>query len=568
MNFKRFFPVILSTTAFALGACKMFQSIDPTADLNVDVENHADIVLKTYFPNFGAPNKKVKEGWLGKAIEAYTTYNVEYNQFSDAADTEANGLLNNKEPIDMMKVTGTIFNNYVTSGYFTDLTDVIEKYGTRVVKSDGTMFKDLYTKEQWEACSYNGKIYGIPEIGHTPMINQALIWNTDHLKAIGYVNDDGSARLPETLSDFTNALALLKTQYSSNSSYYPFGINGNISIANPIACSFEVPDQWYVDGNNKLQNMLMSEQMHKYLAYMNKLRNANYIAGDWVSQSEQSCILNFVKQNCSVYVGSYWNVTSVRNSMIQSYTSFPEDMIKTSEKTQYVYGTTKRVTYKNDALVGWNTYLKGDGSDNSPVQTKGKVRSGGAGVGYFITVPVACAKRAAYVIDWVSRRNTEECTVLMIAGKEGKHYNYCDASDPDGVRLNKKEDVYVKTYDAFLNDISGMSQFQTSVNMDTAREWWPVAENGFNAWNVLVVDDSGAIEYDRLIQNAFGLHPVLPNFASVDLEAQNYVVTQAQYCINIAPDKYESTYENAKATYNSRFYSKCADEINNWYNSK
>lgn len=562
---KRILPLLSLISILALTGCK---SIDPKPDLNVDVENHSDILLRTYFPNFGASNRKVKEGWLGKAIEKYTTYNVEYNQFSDAADTEANGLLNTKEPIDMMKVTSTIFNNYVTSGYFTDLTDVIEKYGNRVVSADGTTFKNLFTKEQWDACSYNGRIYAVPEIGHTPMINQALIWNTDHLKAINFVNEDGSAKIPETLTEFTTALGLLKEKYSpSNSSYYPFGINGYISIGNPIACTFNVPEQWYEDDNGNLQNMLMHENMHKYLTYMNKLRQTNLIAGDWVSQTEQNCILNFVKQNCSVYVGSYWNVTSVRKSMVQSYTSFPEDMITNKEKTEYVYGTSKRVTYKNDALVGWNAYLKGDGSDNSPVQPKGVIRSG-TGVGYFITVPVACAKRAAYVIDWVSRRNTEECTVLMIAGEEGKHYDYTTADDPDGVRLNKKEDVYVKTYDAFLNDISGMSQFQTSVNMDIAREWWPVAENGFDAWNVLVVDDEGKVEYDRIIDSAFMFHPVLPNFASVDLEAQNYVVTQAQYCINVATDKFESTYSNAKATYNSRFYSKCADEINNWYKNR
>ena len=83
-----------------------------------------------------------------------------------------------------------------------------------------------------------------------------------------------------------------------------------------------------------------------------------------------------------------------------------------------------------------------------------------------------------------------------------------------------------------------MSQFQTSVNMDIAREWWPVAENGFDAWNVLVVDDEGNVENDRIINSAFMFHPVLPNFASVDLEAQNYVVTQAQYCIKVATDKF------------------------------
>lgn len=556
--------LIVGMMASMIASCG---TVNPNADLNIDVENHSEITLKTVFPNFGVTNDKVRNGWLGKAIEEYTTYNVDYNQFSEAADTEANKYLVTKEPIDMMKVTPTIFNNYVTYGYFTDLTDVIEKYGNRVVDSKGTKWKDLYTAEQWEACSYNGRIYGIPEFGHTAMNNQALIWNTDHLKAVGIEH------IPTTISEFKAALGKLQEHFgATNQNYYAFGLNGNISIGNPISPAFEVPEQWYVDSNGDLQNMLMAPQMKNYLSFMNGLLHDGYIASDWVSQGEQQCISNFVKENSSVYVGSYWNITSAREAMIATYKSWPTDVHEFWSKKlmkEYVYGTERMVSYKEDALIGWNTWMKGDGTNGSVAQEKGKARDSMM-VGYYCTVPVACAKNAAYVIDWISRRNTEECTVLMIAGKEGKHYDYCAAEDEGAIKLNTTsgEPKYVKTYPDFLTDISGMSQFQTSVNCDVARVWWPVAEDGFNAWNVLIVDENGKQENDRMILNAFGYHPVLPEFASVDLEAQNYVVTQAQYCINIATDAFESTYESAKQNYNTRFYSKCANEINNWYHNK
>lgn len=556
--------LIVGVMASMLASCG---TVNPDADLSVDVENHSDITLKTMFPNFGCTNEKVREGWLGKAIERYTTYNVDYNQFSEAADTEANKYLNTKEPIDMMKITPTIFNNYVTYGYFTDLTDVIEKYGNRVIDSKGTKWKDLYTKEQWEACSYNGRIYGIPEFGHTAMNNQALVWNTDHLKAVGI------QKIPETISEFRTALEKLQAKYGpGNQNYYAFGLNGNISVGNPISPAFEVPEQWYVDSNGDLQNMLMAPQMKNYLSFMNGLLHDGFIANDWVSQGEQQCISNFVKENSSVYVGSYWNITSAREAMIATYKSWPTDVHEfwnAKLKKQYVYGEQRRVSYKDDALIGWNTWMKGDGTNGSVAQEKGKARDS-MSVGYYCTVPVACAKNAAYVIDWISRRNTEECTVLMIAGEEGKHFDYCAAGDEGAIKLNTKsgEAKYVKTYPDFLTDISGMSQFQTSVNCDVARVWWPVAEDGFNAWDVLIVDQNGQQDNSRMIYNAFGYHPVLPNFASVDLEAQNYVVTQAQYCINIATDSFEATLETARQNYNTRFYSKCASEINGWYHSK
>ena len=553
---RKLLPIFasLSIVATSCGA------INPNADLNIDVEKHDDIVVRAFFPNFGTSNAKVREGWLGRAIEKYTTYNVDYNQFAAFADTEVNNFLVTKEKIDMMKITGTVFNNYVTSGYFTDLTDVIEKYGNRVVDASGRKWKDLYTKEQWEAVSYNGRIYAIPEIGHTAMANQALIWNTDHLKAVGI------AHIPTTITEFDTALKKLKEHFGSDASYYPFGINGNIPNNNPICNAFGVPSQWYEDDQGKLQNMLMSSRMKTYLKYMNGLLNAGYIAGDWVSQNEANCMNNFVSQKCSVYVGSYWNVTSCRNSLVKSYRGFPENMITNSQKRAYVYGEEKRVPYKEDGLLGWNIDLKGDGAFGSPVQEKGMHRDS-RGVGYYCVVPVACASRAAYIIDWISRRNTEDCTILMIAGEEGTHYSYTTKDDKDGVKLNTTSgnEKYVKTTDRFLEDISGMSQFQTSVNCDVARVWWPVAENGFDAWNVLIVDENGKEDASRLILSDLGFHPVLPQFASVDLEAQNYVITQAQYCINVATDKYEATIEKAKSDYQSRYYSKCEAELNGWY---
>ena len=552
-------PFIASMVAL-LSVMSSCSTVDIKPDLNVDVNNHADIVLNTYFPNFGCQNQKIKKGWLAKEIIRQTGYNVEFNQFSSSMDTEVNKFLNTREPIDMMKVGGTIFNNYVTLGYFTDLTDVIEKYANVVVKSDGTTFKNLFTKEQWEACSYNGRIYAIPEIGHTAMADQAIVWNRDHLKQVG-INT-----IPQTIGEVNDALEALEAYFGpKNKNYYAFGLYGTIPVNNPLSCAFEVPGEWYVDENGDLQNVIHSEQWGTYINWVNSLLNKGLIAGDWVSQSETNAMSNFVKENCSAYVAAYWNITSVREMLVSTYQSFPEEMVLTSEKRAYVYGETERVTLKDDALLSWSVYVKGDGTHGSIPQTKGVVREGPTGVGYYITVPVACAKRAAYVMDWVCKKNTEDMTITLIAGEEGLHYDYTTKEDPDAIKLNTKQETYVKIYDQFLTDISGMSQFQTSVNMDVAREWWPVAEAGFNAWNVLVVDENGVEERDRVIENPFDLHPVLPLFAKVDLEAQNYVITQAQTLINCSPSDFEANLASARETYNTRFYNICKDEINNWY---
>lgn len=560
---NRKFKIPLTSLAVVLmTALTSCGTIDISPDLTVDVSDHDHITLKTYFPNFGCPNQKIKKGWLANEIIKQTGYNVEFNQFSPSMDTEVNKFLNTQEPIDMLKVGSTIFNNYVTLDYFTDLTDVIEKYANIPVKPDGTTFKNLFTKAQWDACSYNGRIYAIPEIGHTAMADQAIVWNRDHLNLVG-IN-----KIPQTIGEVNDALSKLQAHFGpKNKNYYAFGLYGTIPVNNPLSGAFEVPGEWFVDENGDLQNVIHSEQFEKYITWVNGLLNKGYIAGDWVSQQETNAMNNFVKENCSAYVAAYWNITSVREMLVSTYQSFPEGLILTSDKRSYVYGESELVSLKDDALLSWSTYVKGDGTLGSVPQEKGVVREGPTGVGYFITVPIACAKRAAYVVDWVCKKNTEQMTITLIAGEEGTHFDYTTKDDEDAILLNKQPETYVKIYDQFLADISGMSQFQTSVNMDIAREWWPIAEAGFNAWNVLVIDETGKEDASRVIKNPFALHPVLPKFAKVDLEAQNYVITQAQALINIATERLSESLASARSTYNTRFYNSCKDEINSWYKS-
>lgn len=561
MKFKFKVPFITSMVAMMALISGCGGMADNSPDLNVDVTNREGITLEAYFPNFGCSNTKIRKGWLSKEIVRQTGYNVNFNQFSGSMDVEVNKFLNTREPIDMMKVGGTMFNNYVTRGYFTDLTDVIEKYANVVVKPDGTTFKNLFTEEQWEACSYNGRIYAIPEIGHTAMADQALVWNRDHLKEVG-IN-----KIPETIGEIDAAIKALSAHFKpKNKNYYALGIYGTIPVNNPLSCAFEVPAEWWVDENGDLQNVMQSEEWGTYLKWVNGLLNGGHIAGDWVSQSETHAMNNFVKENCSVYIASYWNITPLREMLVSTYQSFPEGMITGTEKREYVYGESKLVSYKDDALASWNVYALGDGNFGSVPQEEGIVRGAITGVGYYITVPIACSKRAAYVVDWVCQKNTEEMTITLIAGEEGLHYDFTTAEDPDAITLLKTEPTYIKLHeDKFLEDISGMSQFQTSVNNDIAREWWPVAEAGFNAWNVLVIDENNKQDNDRVLENPFLYHPVLKSFSKVDLEAQNYVITQAQSLINADPEDFDSTISKARDDYNKRFYNLCKDEINSWY---
>lgn len=130
------------------------EALDPNANWDIDVSStKGDITLNTYFPAFGQDSNKVQNGFIAKELEKETGYKVTYNQTSESsADTQVQAILTGKEPVDLLKISPTLFNNYVTQGYFTDLTEGIDKYGENI-KTVAEI-----TDAEWEACTYNGKI--------------------------------------------------------------------------------------------------------------------------------------------------------------------------------------------------------------------------------------------------------------------------------------------------------------------------------------------------------------------------------------------------------------------------
>lgn len=545
------FLTFSSTILISVASCG--QTIDPNADWTIDISTtKQDVKLNTYFPASGKSNDFFQNSFIPQNLKTLTGYDVVYNQTSESsADTQVQAMLTGKENIDMLKIGPTLFNNYVTSGYFTDLTDGITKYAPNLDSLSNI------TKEQRETCTYDGKIFAIPEVGHTTMVNVGIVWNMDHLKAVN-IN-----KMPENITEFQDALIKLQEHFGTDANYHALGLPGTMSEGNPITSAFDVPKNWYENNDGELENMLFNDQTESYLKYMNNLATKNVIASGWSGQVESTVMSNFVNGYSSAIVSSYWNVTNLRKAMVASYPDFPSDVSTETKKESYVYGTNE-ADYgfaSDDALIQRNVFLKGDGTNGSKIQTKGKARDS-HGVAYYITVPVANSKRAAYTLDWVNEKQTEEATILTIAGKEGVHYEKVDSIDKDAVKLNTKDgesEEYIKILPKFYDEISGMSQYQTAVNPTVARKWWPIAEKGFDAWSVLVTDE------EQLILDPFALHPVLKEYSKVDLLAQNYVVTQLQNVIN----KGISQLESARETYTKRFFKDAVkDEINNWYKSK
>lgn len=521
---------IMIIPIMSLSSCG--NSIDPTPDLNVDLNDKPD--LYTYFPASGKSNDFFNNSFITGELEEFTGYSVTYNQTTDTgADTEIGNMLTGKDSVHMMKIAPTLFNNYVTQGYFTDLTEVIEKFGPNI--------KEHITDEQWEAATYDGKIYAIPEVGTIPMSNSAIVWNMDHL------NEVGITEVPSTIEEFSTANTLLQDKYSeNNANYHSFGLPGTHAEENPICAAFDTPKYFYENDEGEIENMIFSDEMADYLGYMNGLCNYGVLAQSWTTTSASQVLSNFVQENVSCAVVSYWYVEPLKEMLLatDSY----------SEREEV------------DELIDWNQFILGDGTNGSPVQDKPKIRAS-QGPSYYCTVPVACASQAAYVVDWIDKKMTDEGASIVTAGEEGTHFEYCDSSTEGAIKLGTTDDsgndIYAKILDDYYDDIKGMSQYQTGFNEDVFEKWWPLSESAFNCWDVLVTDE------EQWILNPFALHPVLEEYASIDLKASNQVLTSIQQVISPTNSAtVEENIQTAQTLYSGLYWDEeVSTEVNTWYQS-
>jgi len=520
---------ILILPVFSIASCG--NTIDPTPDIDVDLTVKPD--LYTYFPASGQSNDFFNDSFITQQLEELTGYSVTYNQTTDTgADTEIGNMLTGKDIVHMMKVAPTLFNNYVTQGYFTDLTDVVEKYGPNL--------KSHISDAQWEAATYDGKIYAIPEVGTIPMSNTAIVWNTDHLSEVGIT------KIPETVEEFSEATTLLQDKYSpTNVNYHAFGLPGTHSEENPVCAAFDTPKYFYENDDGEIENMIFNDNIQGYLTYMNGLSDYGVLARSWTTASATQVLSNFVQENVSCAVVSYWYVEPLKEMILASNDYTDEEV---------------------DDLIQWNQFLLGDGTNGSPLQDVAKIRAS-EGPSYYCTIPVACASQAAYVVDWMDKKITDEGSAIITAGKEGIDFEYCESTDEDAIKLGTTDedgnDIYAKILPDYYDNIKGLSQYQTGFNEDTFQKWWPLSESAFKCWNVLVTDES------QWILNPFALHPVLPLYAKVDLKASNQVVTSIQQIISPSNGKtVEVNLATAQTLYSGLYWSDAvAEEVNTWYQS-
>lgn len=504
--------------------------------------------------------------YTAKYIDRATGYKTVYHEISEGnADNDINNSLTTRAQYNFYKLTEAQYHPYLKGETFLDLTPLLEK------TASGRLLYQLIDLMPygWEAVSYVDDkgvkhIYGVPDFGYCAMQETALIWNTDHLKKAG-IN-----KVPNTLTEVTDAFKALQEQYKSVDGYHAFGVPGSnyCTMAN-LTGAFEVPFSFFVDDDGNIQCYIYSDNTTNYAKYMNYLLRQSYISTGWQQSSPEDAMAKFADGLFSCVCLPYWYVKPLVNTIVK--------VNKLAPAAGYS-GTENNYENVRNNVLAWQLRVAGDGSFGSPDQHgKGHIEGTDASVPYYTIIPAYMADTATTTIDYLAKKllaydefyggeegvhfnevaapagapeydpenpfalnayEDRENKILFLRPWEYQYYEYKNIHDENGlitgVELAKEEPTvkrgggkWIQLTDAYDAAMDSNSSFATGTNSVSANCLFHIREIAFDSWTVIMAMD------DTIIRNPMVMCPPIESWMPISILSR----TQAKRGVATAIDQ-------------------------------
>lgn len=195
-------------------------------------------------------------------IEKVTGYKVEYTMLPQSGGNEklfleiASGL-----EYDIIKVPPTWYYELVAQNALMPITDLLNEYGENIL---------AVTKEDtWKLTTYDGEIYGIPQMAERPTIGNAIGYRGDVLASLGL-------EMPSTPDEFLGVLRKVKEAYPD---MIPYSCQADPWIQT-LMSPFGIGTKWTeVDG--QLVNRMQMPKTKEYIAYLSQLYSEGLLDTDY-----------------------------------------------------------------------------------------------------------------------------------------------------------------------------------------------------------------------------------------------------------------------------------------------
>ena len=334
------------------------------------------------------------EDYVATLIKELTGIEVEYSfmpQDAASADTKLFLDIAGRADYHLLKLSANQFNQLRGVNALLDLTEILEEHGPNILAS--------VDEQIWNTTVFEGKKYAVPQKNPTNNINSALFLRKDL-----FVKHD--IDLPETLTEFKNAMVTLKEKEGSN--FVPFSASShNIE---PIRGAFGVVTDWVEQSDGSVKYWAETPQFEAYANYINELVELGVMQEGYLTTPNYGSTSRAGLQNGTVAVtlDAWWSGNGIINGIAASLEKTEQEIIDNA------------ATY-----LHFIPSLKGDAA--YPLSTVGKGQSKmDYSVTYFYAIPKYMESTAISVIKWMNAKLDEENFKKLTIGTEGVHHSVID----------------------------------------------------------------------------------------------------------------------------------------------
>ena len=270
----------------------------------------------------------------------------------------------------------------------------------------------LIYSEQYKNIMYHDGHYIVPEVQTASA--WAIYYRADWLEQIGFVDQDGNARAPETLDEFEYVMKAfsgtdLFTDANGEKSGRTYGISPNTSnfYVNPLYGAFGITPDWDIDEDGTVSYMYAREEFKPYLEWMHAMyekgwidpvfnQNTGYTDRDVWYNGKVGCIMTNGEAHMEWVVGNFEN---------------------SQGEGKVIVGPAPVGTGNTSDLTGCKLGVEGE---------SGFSNWGGYYGGYAITKGTADPYKALDLLEYLI---SPEGSVLRLYGIEGQHFYYDDSGE-------------------------------------------------------------------------------------------------------------------------------------------
>lgn len=206
--------------------------------------------------------------------------------------------------------TSTIMSGSVEAGVFMPIDDLLKQYAPNLLKN--------VPRDAWEAVSYNGKTYGVPNYLTVPS-RRATFVRTDLLEKAGL-------KPPQTVEEFLDVLRAFKRMGIE----HPYLMRENLKYADLILGAYDVlpyRDQFEVVNGQVVPKFFDVEHMEKALETYKTMLDEGLIAKDFATISSADFLSLIRSGKAGIWSSNAIGLVDFRTSIKQAAPTAKVDII-------------------------------------------------------------------------------------------------------------------------------------------------------------------------------------------------------------------------------------------------